>query len=131
MILWCNRNTNSSKASWASEGCHRVRYDSSCPGPPPLDEDPVSTRGLAGRSRCDAAAGGDATVSRPTVEIRLEDRRLLSRKVEGVAGDPPNPVTRDTLEPKFCDCVFSAAVSLAPKNIDAAIALINDLENVA
>ena len=70
-------------------------------------------------------------VSRPTVEIRLKDGHLLSRKVEGVPGDPSHPITRDALELKFCDCVFSAAVSLAPKNIDAAIALINDLENVA
>ena len=74
--------------------------------------------------------GGNSTVSRPTVEVRLKDGRLLSRKVEGVPGDPSHPVTRDALEAKFCDCVFSAAVPLAPKNIDAAIALINDLENV-
>ena len=70
-------------------------------------------------------------VSRPTVEIPLKNGRLLSRKVKGVPGDPSHPITRDALESKFCDCVFSAAVSLGPKNIDAAIVLINDLGNIA
>jgi hypothetical protein len=55
---------------------------------------------------------------------------LLSRKIEGAPGDPLHPVTRDALEGKFRDCVSFAAVSLAPKHIDAAIALIDDLENV-
>lgn len=32
--------------------------------------------------------GGNSTVSRPTVEIRLKDGRVLSRQVEGVPGDP-------------------------------------------
>lgn len=40
-------------------------------------------------------------VSRPTVEIRLKDGHLLSRKVEGVPGDPSHPITRDALEPGF------------------------------
>ncbi len=34
------------------------------------------------------------------------------------------------LEAKFCDCVSFVGVTLAPKNVDAAIALIDDLENV-
>jgi hypothetical protein len=44
-------------------------------------------------------------VSRPTVEIRFKDGRLLSRKVDCVPGNPLS------------------------KNIDTAIALIDDLEN--
>jgi hypothetical protein len=55
-------------------------------------------------------------------EHRLEDGRVLSRKVESVPGDP--------LEAKFRGCVSFAAVSLAPKNIDAAMVLIDDVENV-
>jgi len=69
-------------------------------------------------------------VSRPTVEIPLKNGRLLSRKVKGVPGDPSHPVTRAMLEAKFCDCVSFVGVTLAPKNVDAAIALIDDLENV-
>jgi hypothetical protein len=69
-------------------------------------------------------------VSRPTVEIRLKDGCLLSRKVESVPGDPSHPVTGDALEAKFCDCVSFAAVSLAPKIVDVAIALMDDRENV-
>lgn len=75
--------------------------------------------------------GGNSTVSRPTVEIRLKDGRLLSRCVDGVPGDPRNPVGRDMLEAKFRDCVSFAAKPLAARNVDAAVALIRDLENVA
>ncbi|HEX3864419.1 MAG TPA: MmgE/PrpD family protein [Stellaceae bacterium] len=74
--------------------------------------------------------GGNSTVSRPTVEIRLKDGRVLSRQVAGVPGDPSRPVTRDMLEAKFRDCVSFAAVPLGPKNIDAAIELSRDLETV-
>lgn len=75
--------------------------------------------------------GGNSTVSRPTVEIRLKDGRVLSRQVEGVPGDPSRPVTRDVLEAKFRDCVSFGAVPLTPMNIDAAIERIGDLESVA
>jgi 2-methylcitrate dehydratase PrpD len=75
--------------------------------------------------------GGSSSVSRPTVEIRLEDGRVLSRKVDSVPGDPRNPVTREMLEAKFRDCVSFAAVPLAGRNVDAAIELIRDLENMS
>lgn len=74
--------------------------------------------------------GGNSTVSRPTVEIRLKDGRVHSRCVNGVPGDPRNPVGRDLLEAKFRDCVSFAAKPLAMRNVDAAIELIRDLENV-
>jgi 2-methylcitrate dehydratase PrpD len=69
-------------------------------------------------------------VSRPTVEIRLKDGRSYSHKPEGVPGDPQHPVTRDLLEAKFRDCVSFAAKPLAASDVDRAIALIRDLENV-
>jgi aconitate decarboxylase len=62
------------------------------------------------------------------VEIRLKDGRLLSHKIDCVPGDPSHPITRNAPEAKFRDCVSFAAVPLAPKNIDAAIALIDDIE---
>jgi 2-methylcitrate dehydratase PrpD len=76
------------------------------------------------------AAGGSSSVSRPTVEIRLKDGRAYSHKAEGVPGDPRHPVTREMLEAKFRDCVSFAAKPLADADVDRAIALIRDLENI-
>ena len=76
------------------------------------------------------AAGGSSGVSRPTVEIRLTDGRAYSHKPEGVPGDPQHPVTREMLEAKFRDCVSFAAKPLAEADVNRAIALIRDLENV-
>jgi hypothetical protein len=69
-------------------------------------------------------------VYRPAMKIRLKGGRLLSRRVDCVPGDPSPPVTRDAHEAKFRDYVSVAAMSLALKNIAAAIVLIDDLENV-
>jgi len=84
--------------------------------------------------RADPAAavpvGGESALSRPTVEIHLRDGRTLSRKADGVPGDPRNPIARAQLEAKFRDCVSFAAKPVARPNIDRAIALINDLENL-
>jgi 2-methylcitrate dehydratase PrpD len=76
------------------------------------------------------AAGGSSSVSRPTVEIRLKDGRSYSHKPEGVPGDPQHPVTREMLEAKFRDCVSFAAKPLQEADVDRAIALIRNLENV-
>jgi 2-methylcitrate dehydratase PrpD len=75
--------------------------------------------------------GGNSAVSRPTVEIRLRDGRLLSRTVKGVPGDPSHPVGWDMLKAKFLDCVSFAAVPLAAADIERALARIADLENAA
>ena len=74
--------------------------------------------------------GGESALSRPTVEIRLRDGRTLSRKADGVPGDPRHPIAQAQLEAKFRDCVSFAARPVARQNIDRAIALINDLENL-
>jgi hypothetical protein len=70
--------------------------------------------------------GGNATVPRPTVEIRLEGGHLLFREVDCFPTNSLHPVARNALEAKFRDCV-----SFAPKNIDVAVVLIDDPENVA
>jgi 2-methylcitrate dehydratase PrpD len=75
--------------------------------------------------------GGNSTLSRPTVEIRLKDGRVLSRQVKGVPGDPHNPVTREMIEAKFRDCVAFSASPVAQANVERAIALVRDLQNVA
>ncbi|MPZ47370.1 MAG: hypothetical protein GEV05_29210 [Betaproteobacteria bacterium] len=77
------------------------------------------------------AVGGNSGVSRPTVEIRLKDGRLLSRTAAGVPGDPKNPVSRTMLEDKFRDCVSFAAEPIDPADIDRAVALIAQLENLS
>lgn len=76
-------------------------------------------------------AGGGSGYSRPTVEIKLRDGRVLSRTAKGLPGDAANPVSRELLEAKFHDCVSFAAGPLASANVERAIALIRDLENVA
>jgi len=75
--------------------------------------------------------GGNSTLSRPTVEIRLKDGRVFSRRVSGVPGDPEHPVTREMVEAKFRDCVAFSAKPLAASDVDRAVALVRDLENVA
>src|SRR3954451_20656088 len=61
---------------------------------------------------------GLSPVGTGQLSCRTKDGRLLSRNVDCVPSNPSHPVTRDALEAKFCDCVFFAAVSLVPKNID-------------
>ena len=74
--------------------------------------------------------GGESALSRPTVEIRLRDGRVLSRKADGVPGDPRHPIAQAQLEAKFRDCVSFAARPLAGQNIDRAVAMINALESL-
>ncbi len=74
--------------------------------------------------------GGESALSRPTVEIKLRDGRVLSRKADGVPGDPRHPVSQEQLEAKFRDCLSFAAQAVAKKNIDRAIAMIDDLEKL-
>jgi 2-methylcitrate dehydratase PrpD len=75
--------------------------------------------------------GGNSTLSRPAVEIRLKDGRVFSRRVESVPGDPHNPVTREMIEAKFRDCVAFSATPIAQPNVERAIALVRDLENLS
>jgi 2-methylcitrate dehydratase PrpD len=75
--------------------------------------------------------GGNSGVSRPAVEIRLKDGRVLTRTAAGVPGDPKNPVDRALLERKFRDCVSFAARPLAAAGVERALDLIADLENLA
>jgi 2-methylcitrate dehydratase PrpD len=76
-------------------------------------------------------SGGNSTLSRPTVEIRLKDGRVLSRQAAGVPGDPQHPASREAIEAKFRECVAFAAKPLEQNDVDRAIGLVRDLENVA
>ncbi|MES2564603.1 MAG: MmgE/PrpD family protein [Pseudomonadota bacterium] len=75
--------------------------------------------------------GGHSALSRPTIEVRMKDGRVYSCKPDGVPGDPKHPVNDALLEAKFRDCVSFSAIPIAEKNVESAIALIRDLENVS
>lgn len=75
--------------------------------------------------------GGYSSLSRPTVEIRTTAGKIYTCRPDGVPGDPRHPVSDDLLEAKFRDCVSFSAREIPATNVDKAIALIRDLENVA
>jgi 2-methylcitrate dehydratase PrpD len=75
--------------------------------------------------------GGYSSLSRPTVEIRTRNGQVYTCQPSGVPGDPAHPVGDDLLEAKFRDCVSFSATKIPAVNIDRAIELIRDLENVA
>lgn len=74
---------------------------------------------------------GKSSVSNPTVEIRTRDGRVLVRKPDGVPGDPRHPVSQELLETKFRDCASFSAKPIPTQNIDRAIEMIRNLENVS
>jgi Bacterial capsule synthesis protein PGA_cap len=73
--------------------------------------------------------GGEA-LSRPTVEIRTRDGRVLSCTPDGVPGDPAHPVGWDLLEAKFRDCVSFARRPLIQGRADRMIELVQNLDSL-
>ena len=73
---------------------------------------------------------GDSSTSRPTVEIRTRDGRLLQCRPDGMPGDPRNPVSTQRLEAKFRDCVSFAAKPVRKANVERAIGLIRKLDTL-
>ena len=73
----------------------------------------------------------DHSLSRPIVEVRTTNGKVLVRQPKSVPGDPHNPVSQELLEAKFRDCVSFSAKPIAAANIDRAIEMIRNLENVA
>ena len=84
------------------------------------------------RAEADAALpiGGESALSRPTVEIRTRDGRLLSCRPDGVPGDPSHPMAAGALEAKFRDCVAFAVKPIPAANIDRVITSIAGLEKL-
>jgi hypothetical protein len=60
----------------------------------------------------------------------MKDGRRYSCRPEGVPGDPAHPVSDELLEAKFRDCVSFSELSVPPENVERAIELVRDLENV-
>ena len=74
--------------------------------------------------------GGYSSLSRPTVEIQMKNGKRLARTPDGVPGDPDHPVSDALLEAKFRECVSFSAAKIPAENVEKAIGLIRDLENV-
>ena len=77
------------------------------------------------------AAGDYSSASRPTVEIRTRDGRLLAWQPDSVPGDAKHPVKQEYLESKFRDCLSFAAQPIPASNVDRAIEMIRDLEHLS
>ena len=74
--------------------------------------------------------GGYSALSRPAVEIRMKNGQVYSRRPDGVPGDPQHPVSNALLEAKFRDCVSFSAAPIPPQNVEQALELVRNLENV-
>lgn len=74
--------------------------------------------------------GGSADVSSTSVEVVTRDGRRFEHRSTGVPGDPNNPVSWDQLETKFRDCVSFSANPISAGNIDEAVGLIRNLEDL-
>lgn len=72
--------------------------------------------------------GGQSALSRPTVEIRTRDGRVLSCTPDGVPGDPAHPVGWDLLEAKFRDCVSFARRPAVRSGVERVIEMVHHLD---
>ena len=91
--------------------------------------DRVSYRVVPGAEKSRGGSSA-ASVGKTTVEIRTKDGRVLTCTPTSVPGDPRNPVDQALLEAKFRDCVSFAASPIAAENVERAMQMIGDLENV-
>lgn len=64
------------------------------------------------------------------VEIKTKDGRLLKCQPDTVPGDARSPVSQEALEEKFRDCVSFSARPIPSRNVERAIELVRNLENV-
>jgi 2-methylcitrate dehydratase PrpD len=78
----------------------------------------------------DLPVGGHSALSRPTVEIAMRDGKVHTHRPDGVPGDPRHPVSDELLEAKFRDCVSFSALPVPQENVDRAIELIGNLEDL-
>ncbi len=74
--------------------------------------------------------GGSADISSTSVEVVTRDGRRFEHRSTGVPGDPKNPVNWDQLEAKFRDCVSFSANPISAGNVDKAVGLIRNLEDL-
>ncbi len=65
-----------------------------------------------------------------TVWIKTRDGREYSQRAEIAYGHPGNPMTVESLCAKFRDCAAYSANPLPAKNVEKAVRMLTDLENV-
>lgn len=65
-----------------------------------------------------------------TVDVRMTDGRVLSRRVEVAHGHPSRPMTRDELADKCVRCAEQAAVKLPPDRVTSLVETVSALERV-
>lgn len=66
----------------------------------------------------------------PTIEIKTKDGGTLLHTPDGVPGDARHPVDWPLVEAKFRDCASFSLKPIPPANVERAIALVRDLENL-
>jgi 2-methylcitrate dehydratase PrpD len=72
----------------------------------------------------------DTSYRNPAVEVRTRDGRVLTRQASAIPGDARRPLSRNQVEAKFRECLLFSATPVAAANIDRAIRLIDNLEQV-
>lgn len=77
------------------------------------------------------AAGDYSSASKPIVEIRMKDGRVLSHQPDRVPGDAKHPVKREFLEAKFRDCVSFSAKPISESNVERAMDMVRHLDEVS
>jgi len=82
-------------------------------------------------SRPVTGKGGSQDVSKTSVEIVTKDGRRFEHRATSVPGDAKNPVSWETLEKKFRDCVSFSAKPVPAGNLDRAAEMARGLENVS
>lgn len=76
-------------------------------------------------------AGDYSSASKPIVEIRTKDGRVLSHQADRVPGDAKHPVQREFLEAKFRDCVSFSAKPIPESNVERAMDMIRRLDEIS
>ena len=64
------------------------------------------------------------------VEIKTKNNQVFSKRVEFAYGAPENPMTLEVVADKFRDCALHAAKPLPKGNIERAIQMLSNLEEV-
>jgi 2-methylcitrate dehydratase PrpD len=87
------------------------------------------------REECGALPGkggsSAASIGKTSLEIRTRDGRVVVCRPTSVPGDPANPPSQQLLERKFRDCVSFSTQRVADADVERAIELVNNLENLA
>ena len=71
-----------------------------------------------------------AFIEPAVVGIKMNDGRVLTKRVDFPYGSPQNPVSWETLASKFMDCASYAAKPIPKENLEKALKMIERLEEL-